>query len=71
MDDAEFNAEHQVSHKAEDQAREELGGLYDVINSAEGEPSVWPYPNEGDDDKWEWDVRLMTFVPTEKETRNG
>lgn len=69
MIDADFNAEHQLSHKAEDMAREEMGGLYDVMMNAEGTPTEYPYPNEGDDDKWEWSDRLMTFVPTAEETQ--
>lgn len=59
---ADFNAEHQLSGKAEEAAREEMGGAYDTMMNAEGEPTVYPYPNVGEDDKWEWSDRLMTFV---------
>ena len=69
MQDYDLNAEFQLSHKAEDQAREEMGGMFDVMMNAEGTPSTYDYPNEGDDDKWEWSDRLMTFVPTAEETR--
>lgn len=60
-DPAEFNAEHQLSHKAEDMSREEMGGMYDVMMNAEGTPSTYDYPNEGEDDLWVWDEKEMTF----------
>ena len=69
MQDYDLNAEFQLSHKAEDQAREEMGGMYDVMMNAEGTPSTYDYPNDGEEGLWEWDNRKMTFVPTGQETR--
>lgn len=54
MIDADFNAEHQLSHKAEDQAREENPGLWERMENMEA-------PDDDEESMWYFDETAMAF----------